>query len=213
MAAVMLLLLEEADPTVPVGRRYRIILRGECGPLMAGVLDDVLVESGHGWTCVMALVRDDSELYGLLDRFQDFALRVVSLNELGADAPCPPAAGWRPVHLGRSGAAAAEWLRGAAVGDPVMLEPGCGPAGGPIEGSRLDSRADAMARLAALVAGGQPGTPYGEQVAAALDHGVTLNEIVGVLVALLPQVGAARVTAAAAAALEALGVQPSTSVS
>lgn len=70
-----------------------------------------------------------------------------------------------------------------------------------------------MARLAALVAGGQPGTTYEEQVTAALDHGVTLNEIVGVLAALLPQVGAARVTAAAAAALEALDVQPSTGVS
>lgn len=198
---------------MPGGRRYRIILRGECGPLMAGVLGDVLVESGHGWTCVMALVRDDSELYGLLDRFQDFALHVVSLNELGADLPCPPAAGWRPVHLGRCGAASAEWLRGAAAGDSAILEPGLGPAAGPIEGSRLDGRADAMARLAALVASGQPGTTYEEQVAAALDHGVTLNEIVGVLAALLPQVGAARVTAAAAAALEALGVPSSTGVS
>jgi hypothetical protein len=93
---------------------------------MAGVLGDVLVESGHGWTCVMALVRDDSELYGLLDRFQDFALHVVSLNELGADLPCPPAAGWRPVHLGRCGAASAEWLRGAAAGDSAILEPGLG---------------------------------------------------------------------------------------
>ena len=46
----------------------------------------------------MAVVRDDSELYGLLDRFQDFALRVVSLNEIGADVPCSPAAGWRPVR-------------------------------------------------------------------------------------------------------------------
>jgi alkylhydroperoxidase/carboxymuconolactone decarboxylase family protein YurZ len=213
MAADVLLLLEEADSTVPIGRRYRIILRGECGPLIATFLDDVLVESGHGWTCVMALVRDDSELYGLLDRFQDFALRVVSLNEIGADVPCSPAAGWRPVYLGPRGAAAAEWLRGAAAGDPVMLEPGLGPAADPIEPFRLDCRADAMARLAALVAGGQPGTTYAEQVAAALDHGVTLNEIVGMLAALLPQVGAAPVTAAAAAALEALGVQPSTSVS
>ena len=111
-------------------------------------------------------------------------------------------------------AASAEWLRSAAAGDSAVLEPGLGPAAGPIEGSRLDCRADAMARLAALVAGGQPGTTYEEQVTAALDHGVTLNEIVGVLAALLPQVGAARVTAAVPpAALEALGVQPATGVS
>ena len=200
--------------TVPVGpRRYRIILRGECGPLMAGVLDDVLVESCRGWTCVMALVRDDSELYGLLDRFQDFALHVVSLNELGVDLPPAPPAGRAPVSLGPCGAASAEWLQSAAAGDPAILEPGLRPAAGAIGQSRLDMRADAMARLAALVAGGQPGTSCEEHVAAALDHGVTLDEIVGVLVALLPKVGAARVTAAAAAALGALGVPPSACVS
>jgi hypothetical protein len=66
-------------------RLYRIILRGECGQLMAAVLDGLLIESCQGWTSVMALVRDEPELYGLLDRFQDFALHVVSLNELGGD--------------------------------------------------------------------------------------------------------------------------------
>ena len=56
-----------------------------------------------------------------------------------------------------------------------------------------------MVRLAALVVGGEPGTAYIEQVGWALGHGVTLDEIVGVLVTLLPTVGAARVTAFAAA--------------
>jgi hypothetical protein len=65
-------------------RRYRIILRGDCAQLLAGVIDDVDIESSRGWTCVLASVRDDSELYGLLDRFEEFALHIVSLNELGA---------------------------------------------------------------------------------------------------------------------------------
>ena len=39
----------------------------------------------------------------------------------------------------------------------------------------------------------------------ALDHGVTLDEITGVLVALLPTVGAAPAARAAAAILSALG--------
>jgi hypothetical protein len=39
----------------------------------------------------------------------------------------------------------------------------------------------------------------------ALDHGVTLDEIVGVLLALLPVLGAAHIIAAAAAIQEALG--------
>jgi len=69
--------------------RYRIILRGECKHLLGGLLDELLVESGHGWTCVIASVRDESELYGLLERFQEFALHIVSLNELGADALRP----------------------------------------------------------------------------------------------------------------------------
>ena len=77
-----------ADPR----RRYRIILRGECKNLLTGVLDESQVESSRGWTCVMASVRDESELYGLLERFQEFAIHIVSLNELGADV-LPPRAG------------------------------------------------------------------------------------------------------------------------
>ena len=40
----------------------------------------------------MASVRDESELYGLLDRFQEFALHIVSLNELGPDVLRPETA-------------------------------------------------------------------------------------------------------------------------
>ena len=76
--------------TVP-RRRYRIILRGDCARLLAGLLDDATIESSRGWTCVLAAVRDDSELYGLLDRFEEFALHIVSLNELGADVLRPRA--------------------------------------------------------------------------------------------------------------------------
>ena len=60
-----------------------------------------------------------------------------------------------------------------------------------------------MDRLGALVVGGEPGTAYIEHVVSALGHGVTLDEIAGELVTLLPAVGAARVTAFAAATLEA----------
>ena len=66
-------------------QRYRIILRGECKQLLSGILDGFSIESGRGWTCIMASVRDESELYGLIDRLQEFALHIVSLNELGPD--------------------------------------------------------------------------------------------------------------------------------
>jgi hypothetical protein len=72
--------------------RYRIILRGECRQMLADALEEAAVESGHGWTCIMASVRDESELYGLLDRIQEFALHIVSLNELGSDVLRPRAA-------------------------------------------------------------------------------------------------------------------------
>jgi len=67
------------------GSRYRIILRGECRSLLAGILGHATIESGRGRTRVLVWVRDESELYGLLDRFQDLALHMVSLKELGPD--------------------------------------------------------------------------------------------------------------------------------
>jgi alkylhydroperoxidase/carboxymuconolactone decarboxylase family protein YurZ len=69
-------------PSAGPRRRYRIILRGECKHLLTGMLDGLLVQTCRGWTCVIASVRDESELYGLLERFQEFALHIVSLNEL-----------------------------------------------------------------------------------------------------------------------------------
>ena len=74
-------------------QRYRIILRGECHQMLTGTLDGfTTVESGRGWTCIMASVRDESELYGLIDRLQEFALHIVSLNELGSDVLRPETA-------------------------------------------------------------------------------------------------------------------------
>jgi hypothetical protein len=73
-------------------RRYRIILRGDCRQLLTDIVEDFAVESCRGWTCIVASVRDESELYGLLDRFQEFALHIVSLNELGSDVLRPRAA-------------------------------------------------------------------------------------------------------------------------
>jgi alkylhydroperoxidase/carboxymuconolactone decarboxylase family protein YurZ len=64
-----------------------------------------------------------------------------------------------------------------------------------------------MVRLAAAVTacdcGGQA-AGYEQQVSAALDQGVSLDEIVGVFVALLPVLGAERIAAAAPDVLRAL---------
>ena len=66
-----------------IGRQ--VTLRGECGSLVAALFADAAIESGRGRTCVTFTVRDDCELYGLLDRVQDLALHLISLIELGTD--------------------------------------------------------------------------------------------------------------------------------
>ena len=66
-------------------RRYQIVFLGECGEVLADVLGDAAIESRHGYTRVVATVRDQSEFYGLVDRFADLALWPVSLIDLGAD--------------------------------------------------------------------------------------------------------------------------------
>src|SRR5262249_56040628 len=71
--------------------------------------------------------------------------------------------------------------------------------------SGLDVRTQGLVRLAALVGAGESGAAYDRHIAAAVDHGVTLDEIIGVLVALLPTVGAGRVSEAAPAVLGAIG--------
>lgn len=103
------------------------------------------------------------------------------------------------------GAGFAEWLARAAASDPATVEPGLGSAADNIEESGLDVRSYALVGLAALVAAGEPGTRYDQHVATALDHGVTPDEIAGVLIALRGSVGAARVTQAAQAVLGAIG--------
>jgi len=64
-------------------RRYRIVVRGECGRLLTDLVENIqVVTSQNGDTCVVALVRDDPEFWGLMEQLQDLALHVVSLEDL-----------------------------------------------------------------------------------------------------------------------------------
>jgi hypothetical protein len=66
------------------GRRYRIVIRGECGRLLTSLMENVeVVSSQNGHTCVVVLVRDDPEFWGLLEQLRDLAMHVVSLQDLG----------------------------------------------------------------------------------------------------------------------------------
>jgi len=66
-----------------------------------------------------------------------------------------------------------------------------------IEKSGLDPKTHALCRLAALVALDAPLASYAWQASVATESGVTLDDTVGVLIALAPTVGLTRIVAAA----------------
>jgi alkylhydroperoxidase/carboxymuconolactone decarboxylase family protein YurZ len=74
-----------------------------------------------------------------------------------------------------------------------------------VERSELDPSSLMLVRLAALVAVDAPPASYLLNLAAASDAGVTEDEVRGVLIAIAPLVGTARVVSAAANISSALG--------
>ena len=66
------------------GYLYQLTLRGECGPLVAGLFGDVMIEPADGRTSMIFCVQDDSELRGLLDRIQNLELHLITLKEIGS---------------------------------------------------------------------------------------------------------------------------------
>ena len=71
------------------GHRYQLIVRGECGPLTEWLSGEAAIETGNGCTSLIFTARDDSELYGLLDRIQDLGLHLITLDEVGGTEAVP----------------------------------------------------------------------------------------------------------------------------
>ena len=71
------------------GHRYQLIVRGECGPLTEWLFGDAAIEPGDGCTSLIVSARDDSDLYGLLDRIQDLGLHLISLYQAGGTEAVP----------------------------------------------------------------------------------------------------------------------------
>lgn len=71
--------------------------------------------------------------------------------------------------------------------------------------SGLDGRAHALVRVAALIALDAAPPSYMSAVDAGLDAGLTFDEVVGTLIAVIPVVGVARVVSAAPNLALALG--------
>ena len=72
--------------------------------------------------------------------------------------------------------------------------------------SGLDSRSYALVKLAALIALDAPPASYIWQVGNALAEGATPEDLVGVLIAIAPQVGGPKLVAAAPELMLALGL-------
>jgi alkylhydroperoxidase/carboxymuconolactone decarboxylase family protein YurZ len=76
-----------------------------------------------------------------------------------------------------------------------------------LERSKLDARTYSLLKIATLIALDAPPASYFAQVAFALESGVEPEEILGVLVAVAPQVGLPKVIAAAPELMLALGLE------
>jgi hypothetical protein len=64
---------------------YRIWVRGRLTERFGSALEGMRLEPGEDNSAFTGEVRDQSQLYGLLDRLRDLGFELVSLE------PCPPA--------------------------------------------------------------------------------------------------------------------------
>jgi alkylhydroperoxidase/carboxymuconolactone decarboxylase family protein YurZ len=103
------------------------------------------------------------------------------------------------------GSASDDVIRGLAHGDTSTLE-SVGLRLQNLQDSRLDPRSHALVKVAVLIAMDAPPASYMWQVSSALQQGVTADDLVGLLIAVAPQVGAPRIVAAAGEIAFALGI-------
>ena len=75
-----------------------------------------------------------------------------------------------------------------------------------VEACNLEDRELMLARIAALAAVGAPPASYLVNAGTAVDVGITLEDVQGVLIAVAPIVGTARVVSAAGNIARALGI-------
>ena len=99
-----------------------------------------------------------------------------------------------------------EMLAGLAMGSHDLLAEGLELRAEWQARSGLDARSYALVKIAALIALDAPPASYLWQVASALDAGATPADLMGVLIAVAPQVGGPRTVAAAPELMVALGL-------
>jgi hypothetical protein len=90
-----------------------------------------------------------------------------------------------------------EAFRMLAIGDPRMVAAMADREAGGEQPPPLDERTESLLRLAALIAVDAPASSYRAAVACAERAGVRLEELFAVLIAIVDEVGSARVLSAA----------------
>jgi 4-carboxymuconolactone decarboxylase len=93
-----------------------------------------------------------------------------------------------------------------ALGDPELLGEGLELRAELQRRSGLDPRSFALVKIAALMALDAPPASYLWQVSNALEAGATPQDLIGVLLAVTPQIGGPRAVAAAPELMVALGL-------
>jgi 4-carboxymuconolactone decarboxylase len=99
-----------------------------------------------------------------------------------------------------------EVLAALSLGDPDLLAAGLEVRTEWKARSGLDARSYALVKLAALIALDAPPASYLWQVSNALEAGATPEDLIGVLIAIAPQVGGPKLVAAAPELMVALGL-------
>ena len=97
-------------------------------------------------------------------------------------------------------------LAGMSGGEPEAIAKAVGVRDGRLDSSTLPDTTVALVRIAALIAMDAPPASYGRQVGAAFESGASAEDILNVLRAVAPQVGSARVIAAAPELMLAMGM-------
>jgi hypothetical protein len=72
---------DQRTANAPTRRRTAlIIVKGEFGPVLTAVLPGAQIKADSGKTYITARVRDDAELYGVIQRLRDLGAAVLSMS-------------------------------------------------------------------------------------------------------------------------------------
>ena len=69
------------------GQTFEFVLRGEIGDHFGVLFEGMRLERVQGTTVLTGPVRDQSHLHGLIERFREVGIELVSVNPVKGTAP------------------------------------------------------------------------------------------------------------------------------